>query len=365
MSSIRRSGYISAGFLCIMLGLLAALFSQAKAAFSANVFLNGAIGALFLFGVAYNIYLFLSLWRESVWFASFEKSSRESNSAVQPQILKPLQQLFQQTRPTSFMLQAAFGSIQNRFESSRDINHYVTGLLVFLGLLGTFWGLSHTVTSISAVVSNIDLQAGDIQTAFKTLKEGLRAPLVGMGTAFSSSLFGLLGSLIIGFIDVQYNKAIQGFFYFIEEKIHLGKFSAGAEEKVGAQTYSQSVFEQAAESMQLLSQKLQRGEESRQQYMKGLNDLTEKLNMLVDQQNQQLTALQNVVQSQFNMHQLLSRQTDLSAEATKYWRSFDSKLSKIQDEMASGQQQMGREICEEIRTLARILAALGEDRDAA
>jgi len=368
MFAIRRSVFISAGFLCIMLGLLVALFSQAKAAFSANVFLNGAIGALFLFGVAYNVYLFFSLWRESIWFSSFEKSSekssRELNSTVQPHILKPLQQLFQQMRPTTFMLQAAFGSIHNRFESSRDINRYITGLLVFLGLLGTFWGLSHTVTSISAVVSNIDLQAGDIQTAFKTLKEGLRAPLVGMGTAFSSSLFGLLGSLIIGFIDVQYNKAIQGFFYFIEERIHLGKLSSGSEEKGGAQTYSQSVFEQAAESMQLLSQKLQRGEESRQQYMRGLNELTEKLNMLVDQQNQQLTALQNVVQTQFNMHQLLSRQTDLSAETTKYGRSFDTKLSKLLDEMTLGQQQMGREICEEIRTLARILAALGE-RDAA
>lgn len=366
MSAIRRSAFISLWFICIMLGLLVAFFPQAKSAFLTNIFLNGTILALFLFGIAYNVHLFFSLRLEAIWFSFFEKSRDHESNVPKPKILKPLQQLFQQNRPTTFMLQATFGSIQNRFEESRDFNRYVTGLLVFLGLVGTFWGLSHTVTAISSVISNIDLQAGDIQDAFKTLKDGLHAPLAGMGTAFSSSLFGLLGSLIIGFIDVQYNKGIQGFFYFIEEKISLRKLSAGGNEvQSGGQTYSQSVFEQAAESMQLLAQQLQRGEESRQQYMRSLSELAEKLNMLTDQQNQQLAALQNVAQSQFNMQQLLNRQSEISAETTKYWRSLDTQLAKIQDEVTAGRQQLSREVCEEIRTVARILAALGEGHDAA
>lgn len=366
MPAIRRSAFISLWFICAMLGLFVALFSQAKVAFLTNIFLNGTILALFVFGIAYNVYLFFLLRREAIWFSFFEKSRDHESNVPKPQALKPLQQLFQQARPTSFMLQSTFGSIQNRFDESRDLNRYIAGLLIFLGLLGTFWGLSHTVTAISAVISNIDLQAGDIQDAFKTLKDGLKAPLAGMGTAFSSSLFGLLGSLIIGFIDVQYNKGIQGFFYFIEERIHLGKLNTGGNEgQGGGQTYSQSVFEQAAESMQLLAQQLQRGEESRQQYMRSLSELAEKLNMLADQQNQQLTALQNVAQSQFNMQQLLSRQSEVSSETTKYWRSLDAQLAKIQDEITAGRQQLSREVCEEIRTVARILAALGEGRDAA
>jgi hypothetical protein len=348
-----------------MLGILAALFPQAKSAFLTNVFLNGTILALFTFGILYNAYLFFMLRQEAIWFSFFEKSRDHESSVPRPHVLKPLQQLFQQTRPSNFMLQATFGSIQNRFDDSRDINRYVTGLLVFLGLLGTFWGLSHTVTAISGVISSIDLQAGDIQDAFKTLKDGLRAPLTGMGTAFSSSLFGLLGSLIIGFIDVQYNKGIQGFFYFIEERIHLGKLGINAEGQSVGQTYSQSVFEQAAESMQLLSQQLQRGEENRQQYMRNLTELAEKLNLLVDQQNQQLAALQNVAQSQFNMQQLLGRQSENAADTTKYWRSLDAQLAKIHDDVTAGRHQLSREVCEEIRTVARILAALGEGRDAA
>ncbi len=366
MSAIRRSVFISFCFICIMIGMFVGLFTQAKAAFLTNIYLNGTILALFLFGLFYNGYLFYLLRKDSIWFSFFEKSRDHETNVPKPTALKPLQQLFQQTRPTSFMLQATFGSIQNRFEETRDINRYVTGLLVFLGLLGTFWGLSHTVTAISGVISNIDLQAGDIQDAFKTLKEGLKAPLTGMGTAFSSSLFGLFGSLVIGFIDVQYNKGVQGFFFFIEERIHLGNLSIGGIEgqSVG-QTYSQSIFEQAAESMQLLSQQLQRGEENRQQYMRNLTELTEKLNLLIDQQNQQLTALQNVAQSQFNMQQLLTRQSEVAADTTKYWRSLDAQLVRINDDLTTGRHQLSRELCEEIRTVARILAALGEGRDAA
>ncbi len=366
MPAIRRSMFISLCFICIMLGILVALFPQAKSAFLTNVFLNGTILTLFVFGVLYNAYLYFLLRQEAIWFSFFEKSRDHESSVPKPRALKPLQQLFQQTRPSSFMLQATFGSIQNRFDDSRDINRYVTGLLVFLGLLGTFWGLSHTVTAISGVISSIDLQAGDIQDAFKALKDGLHAPLIGMGTAFSSSLFGLLGSLIIGFIDVQYNKGIQGFFYFIEERIHLGNLNIGSAEgqNVG-QTYSQSVFEQAAESMQLLSQQLQRGEENRQQYMRNLTDLSEKLNLLIDQQNQQLAALQNVAQSQFNMQQLLSRQSEVASDTTNYWRSLDTQLGRIHDDITTGRHQLSREVCEEIRTVARILAALGEGRDAA
>ena len=365
MHTIRRYVFISLFFLCLILGLSVVMFPQIKSAFLTNIYLNGTIFSLFLFGVGYNAYLFFSLRQEAVWFSFFEKSRDHESSVPKPQALKPLQQLFQQNRPSSFMVQATFGSIQNRFDETRDINRYVTGLLVFMGLLGTFWGLAHTVTAISGVISSIDLQAGDIQDAFKTLKDGLKAPLVGMGTAFSSSLFGLLGSLIIGFLDVQYGKGIQGLFYFIEERVHLGTLNSGGIDGTNSgQTYSQSVFEQAAESMQLLAQQLQRGEENRQQYLRNFSELSEKLNLLIDQQNQQLTALQNVAQGQFSMQQLLTRQSEVAAETTKYWRSLDAQFTIIHDEMNTGRLQLSRELCEEIRTVARILASLGE-RDAA
>lgn len=361
MTAIRRYIFISLVFLCVISGLFSVMFPQVKSAFLTNIYLNGTIFALFLFGVSYNAYLFFRLRKEAIWFSFFEKGRDHESRVPKPQTLKPLQQLFQ-GRPSSFMLQATYGSIQNRFDETRDINRYITGLLVFMGLLGTFWGLSHTVTAISGVISSIDLQTGDIQDAFKTLKEGLKAPLVGMGTAFSSSLFGLLGSLIIGFLDVQYGKGIQGLFYFIEERVHLGSINAGAgiDGQVIGQTYSQSVFEQAAESMQLLAQQLQRGEENRQIYLRNFSELSEKLNLLIDQQNQQLTALQTIVQGNFSMQNLLTRQSELATDTTKYWRSLGGQITRIHDEVSAGRIQLSRELCEEIRTVSRILAALGE-----
>jgi hypothetical protein len=365
MNSIRRSIFITLIFIGITASLLIMLFNPAKAAFCTNIFLNGSIVGLLIFGICYNIFLFLRLRKESIWFSFFEKSRDHESSVPKPRILKILQQLFQGTRQSAFALQAAFASVQNRFDETRDINRYVAGLSVFLGLLGTFWGLSHTVTSISGVISGIDLQTGNVQDAFNTLRDGLKAPLTGMGTAFSSSMFGLLGSLIIGFIDVQYGKAVQGFFCHIEERIQLGHIgSAGIDAPVGSVTYSQSLLEQAAESMQHLSKQLQRTEENRNQFLKNLIDITEKLNLLVDQQNQQIAATQTLSQHQFSMQQVITQQSEINTDTVKYWRSLDARLSKLIEDITSNKHQMSREICDEIRTVSRILASLGEGREA-
>lgn len=366
MHSIRRSAFIIFIFISMIASLLLLLINQAKAAFCTNIFLNGSIVALLLFGLIYNIFLFLKLRNESLWFSFFEKSRDHESQVPKPKILKILQQLFQSGRPSAFSLQATFGSIQNRFDETRDINRYISGLLIFIGLLGTFWGLSHTVTSISGVISGIDLQTGNVQDAFNTLRNGLKAPLTGMGTAFSSSMFGLLGSLIINFVDVQYGKAVQGFFCHIEERIQLGHISSGGigiDAPVGSITYSQSLLEQAAESMQHLSKQLQRTEENRNQFLKSLIDITEKLNLLVDQQNQQTSVLQTLSQHQFSMQQVIAQQSEMNTDTVKYWRSLDARLGKIIEEFTSSKHQVSREICDEIRTVSRILAALGENKE--
>jgi hypothetical protein len=365
MKSIRRSAFITLFFISFAICLLFLLFNQAKAAFQTNIFLNGSILGILIFGIFYNVFLFVRLRGEFVWFSFFEKSRDHESSVPKPKILKTLQQLFQGVRPSAFMLQSTFGSIQNRFDETRDINRYVSGLLIFIGLLGTFWGLSHTVNSISGVISGIDLQTGNVQDAFNTLRNGLKAPLTGMGTAFSSSMFGLLGSLMISFIDVQYGKAVQGFFYYMEERIQLGHMvSLGSvDTPTGSATYSQSLLEQAAESMQHFSKQLQRTEENRNQFLKNLIDITEKLNLLVDQQTQQTVALQTLSQHQFAIHQVITNQNETNTGTLKYWRSLDTRLGQLIEEITSSKHQMSREICDEIRTVSRILAALGEGKD--
>jgi hypothetical protein len=114
-------------------------------------------------------------------------------------------------------LRSILDSIASRLDEARDTTRYLTGLLVFLGLLGTFWGLLGTIGSISTVIQSLSAGAGDAADVLSALKEGLSAPLGGMSTAFSSSLFGLSGSLILGFLDLQAGRAQNRFYNELEE----------------------------------------------------------------------------------------------------------------------------------------------------
>jgi hypothetical protein len=103
-----------------------------------------------------------------------------------------------------------------RLDEARDISRYMTGLLIFLGLLGTFWGLIETVSSVGSVINNLKV-GGDASAVFDSLREGLAAPLSGMGISFSSSLFGLAGSLVLGFLDLQMSQAQNRFHTEVED----------------------------------------------------------------------------------------------------------------------------------------------------
>src|SRR6516162_3484722 len=107
-------------------------------------------------------------------------------------------------------------SLGTRLDEARDISRYLTGLLVFLGLLGTFWGLIETVGSVGSIINGLKV-GGDADSVFDALKEGLAAPLGGMGISFSSSLFGLAGSLVLGFLDLQTSQAQNRFYTELED----------------------------------------------------------------------------------------------------------------------------------------------------
>ena len=114
-------------------------------------------------------------------------------------------------------LRSLLDGIASRLDESRDLSRYVIGLLIFLGLLGTFWGLSQTIGSIGDVIRGLTVGVGDLASGFENLKRGLASPLSGMGTAFSSSLFGLGGSLVLGFLDLQAAQAQNRFFNDLED----------------------------------------------------------------------------------------------------------------------------------------------------
>ena len=205
----------------LLAGLVATvLYKQIHAAFMANPALNGLIFFVLLVGALLSMRQVIRLFREVRWVNGIRRGEDRIALSEPPVLLAPMASMLGD-RPgretiSTLTLRSVLDSIGARLDESRDIVRYLTGLLVFLGLLGTFWGLLETVGSIGNVVSSMG-GGGDQTKLFDELKTGLMAPLAGMGISFSSSLFGLAGSLILGFLDLQAGQAQNRFFYELED----------------------------------------------------------------------------------------------------------------------------------------------------
>ena len=202
-------------FLAITGFIAAILYRQISAAFVTNPGLNGLILGVLIVGILLAMVQVLRLFREVKWVNSF----RAGSETTQPILLSPMKALLSRSSNvalTTSSMRSMLDSIATRLDESRDITRYLTGLLVFLGLLGTFWGLLATIGSIGDTIQALDPGSGDANAVLDALKSGLAAPLAGMGTAFSSSLFGLAGSLVVGFLDLQAGRAQTRFYTELE-----------------------------------------------------------------------------------------------------------------------------------------------------
>ncbi|MCW5708592.1 MotA/TolQ/ExbB proton channel family protein [Shinella sp.] len=204
----------------IIVGFVAAiLFRQAQSAFLSNPGLNGLILGVLLIGILLVFNHVLALRPEVRWFNSFRAAGSAEKVGRDPVLLAPMRALIGRRHSVALSataLRSILDSIATRLDESRDTSRYLIGLLVFLGLLGTFWGLLGTIGSISQVIQSLDAGGGTANDILNALKEGLSAPLDGMGTAFSTSLFGLSGSLILGFLDLQAGRAQNRFYTELE-----------------------------------------------------------------------------------------------------------------------------------------------------
>ena len=211
----------------IFLGVVAAvcvfLFVPLKAAFMANWGFNLLIICALGVGIGINMHQVLRLEPEINWMNVFRTGQMGISVAEEePVLLKPLIKHLSgihrdRFRLSALSLRTVLEGIRAHLEESREISRYMIGLLVFLGLLGTFWGLLETIAAVGNVIGGLQVGDRDFALVFETLKAGLRKPLTGMGTAFSSSLFGLGGSLVLGFLDIQASHAQNRFFNDMEE----------------------------------------------------------------------------------------------------------------------------------------------------
>ena len=205
--------------LCALVGVV--LYQQVFLAFKANPGLNALIGGVLVVGIILAFGQVIRLYPEVSWVNNFRVADPGLAPARHPRLLAPMAAILGGERAgrmsiTQTTMRHLLESIATRLDEARDISRYMTGLLVFLGLLGTFWGLIETVGSVGKVIDGLKV-GGDSGALFDTLKEGLAAPLGGMGISFSSSLFGLAGSLILGFLDLQSSQAQNRFYTDLED----------------------------------------------------------------------------------------------------------------------------------------------------
>jgi len=368
------------GFLLAVIVLTVLLSGALINAFSSNPALNGLIFLVLLIGIGWNLLQVTRLTPEVHWLETFQKSRARLATLPPPRLLAPMASMLAARQAKSregqdrFTLSAPamrslLDSLASRLDESRELSRYMTGLLIFLGLLGTFWGLLLTVSAIADVIGGMSVGSGDINALFEQLKTGLGRPLKGMGTAFSSSMFGLSGALVLGFLDLTAGQAQNRFFNELEEWLagltRLSSGALGGEGEGSVPIYVQALLEQTAENMENLQSILVRGEDGRTQSNQAVLALTEKIGTLSDtmRANQQL--MLRIAETQAQLAPALAKLAEARAHGSDdasrvHLRNIELYMQRLLSEGEQGRVQSTSELRNDIRVLTRTIAALAE-----
>ena len=223
----------------VILGGLVAflLHKQIVVAFMSNPGLNALIIGVLAIGIVLSVRQVARLYPEIDWVNNFRLADPGLAVDRPPVLLAPMAAILGsrvgRMAMSAQLMRGILDSIATRLDEARDILRYMTGLLVFLGLLGTFWGLIETVSSVGNVIQGLKT-GGEAGNMFDSLREGLAAPLGGMGISFSSSLFGLAGSLVLGFLDLQSSQAQNRFYTELEDWLSTTVYDHAAEPGTGS-----------------------------------------------------------------------------------------------------------------------------------
>ncbi len=372
-----------------------------------NLALNGLILAVLLVGMVLTVRMVLSLRPEVAWIAWQQRAAGpDDNHPDTPpppvQLLGPLAALLREVegggrpRLTAQTLRTLLDGIATRLDEGREIARYLTGLLIFLGLLGTFWGLIQTVDAIGGVVQSLDLGVGDLSALWTELKDQLQQPLAGMGTAFSSSLFGLAGSLVLGFLDLQAGQAQSRFFLDVEDWLSsharlgdpmvlddplgagVGETAAGASRQMSTPVPTPGpgplpsgaelamATRQTHDNIEALTRALAASEAQRRQTLDALHGLATQVQALSQQIKSEQALLMRLSEERAVLGPAISRLNDLLAAgdlhgdqpATRHLASIDARLHQVVQGLEDNRERTVRELSSEIRVVSRTMRAI-------
>jgi len=381
MSRTRRFLIRMVLFLVLVAALAVALGQSLLVAFMGNPAVNGVIVGILLAGIAYIFRQVLLLEPEIRWIEAFREQlvTRDTTppAGPPPRLLAPMARMLgartgSRVSLSPSSLQTLLDGIASRLNETRETSRYLIGVLVFLGLLGTFYGLLETVRSVGGVIGGMNLGSGDLARAFADLKSGLESPLHGMGTAFSASLFGLAGSLVLGFLDLQAGQAQNRFYNDLEEwlsnhtKLSSGPFGESGDGSIPA--FIQALLEQTADSLENLQRILARSEEGRIAANTTLVSLTERLGVLGEQMKAGQLLMVRLAENQMELKPSLTRLAGVAENSLGqddvlrgHLRNIEAYMARLTEDVAEGRAQSVHELRGEIRLLARTVAALADE----
>lgn len=299
-------------FLAIVAFIAIVLSRQIQTAFVTNPGLNGLIVGVLVVGILLAFVQVGRLFREVRWVNSF----RAGSETTEPVLLAPMKAMIGRSSSLAFSTSAMrtmLDSIGTRLDESRDTSRYLVGLLVFLGLLGTFWGLLHTIGSISDTIQSLDPGSGDAAAVLDALKQGLSAPLSGMGTAFSSSLFGLSGSLVLGFLDLQAGRAQNRFYTELENWLSTVT-------DLSSETVTDASRSESSDELRALSERLRHlgdSEGSNPRVATAMANLADGISGLVKNMRSEQQIMRDWVEAQSDEQKAMRATLDKIAEALK------------------------------------------------
>ncbi len=362
----------------VVLGLVAAVgyvaLPQVLPVFTANPELNGFIFFVFLIGVAATFAQLLSLFRSVRWIEGFAglRAGHDANSP--PTLLAPLASLLRERgthgQISSTSTSSILESVATRIDEGREITRYIVNLLIFLGLLGTFYGLATTVPAVVDTIKSLDLGGGESSIdVVSRLMDGLESQLGGMGVAFASSLLGLAGSLVVGLLELFASHGQNRFYRELEEwlsSITRVGFSSGDGES-GDISVLGAAFEHMSGQLDQLRETMVQTSQVRNDSSGEINALVEAIHRMTDRVEAQAPSTQALLRVADGQERLLAQLEEsggveggMDAESRMRLRSIDVQMLRILEEISAGRQESMTELRTELNGIARVLRRVGK-----
>ena len=334
----------------VAIGVLGAVLAPRLATiFAANPFFNGVILAVLCGGIVVNLRQVFVLSREVAWIDTFRRSNPDQKISGTPHLLAPMARMLDGRERGRAALSAPsmrtiLDSVQSRLEESRDLSRYLIGLAIFLGLLGTFWGLLVTIRSVSDIIGTLNV-GNDAVTMFGALKQNLREPLGGMSTSFSTSLFGLASSLVIGFLDLQASHAQNRFHNELEEWLSgMTRLSSGSalETNASVPAYVQALLEQTADGLERMQRAMVESERERHGTGQQLGELGVQLGRLADLLGRDARERQATSEVQDELKTVLRQLANQNPPTAQFSDELRSELRLLSRTIAAAMDGRGR-----------------------